>query len=351
MSINNINKLICSLWNKIKYTLIFFRNICIQKIYKIKQSNKKNRYILFIVAVIFIIFYLFIFRAPENFPVGEMIEIKEGMPLAEISGYLKDLSVIRSELLFEAFVTILASDTGALHGEYFFNKRLSSFSVAKRITKGVFGLELVRVTVPEGSTIYDIMNIFEQKFSKFDSELFLKNTASKEGYLFPDTYLFLPNVKENQITKEMEKTFEQKVSELSEEINGFGKSLQDVIIMASILEKEARTTESRRIIAGILWKRIEIGMPLQVDAVFPYINGKNTYTLTLDDLKIDSPYNTYKYKGLPIGPIANPGIDSIKAAITPIESSYLYYLSDKEGNMYYAENFEEHKKNKRLYIK
>ena len=91
-------------------------------------------------------------------------------------------------------------------------------------------------------------------------------------------------------------------------------------------------------------------MPLQVDAVFPYINGKNTYTLTLDDLKIDSPYNTYKYKGLPVGPIANPGIEAIKAAVTPEESPYLYYLSDRNGNMYYAENFEEHKKNKRLYL-
>ncbi len=91
-------------------------------------------------------------------------------------------------------------------------------------------------------------------------------------------------------------------------------------------------------------------MPLQVDAVFPYINGKNTYTLTLKDLKIDSPYNTYKYKGLPVGPISNPGLDSIVAAMNPEGSENLYYLSDRAGNMYYAEDFDAHRKNKRLYL-
>ncbi len=337
---NNTNELASNLRDKIVRTVNNFKN----------TYDKKNRSIFFIVGGVFVVSYLFIFRAPVDFPVAKMIEIEEGMTLVEISGHLKDLKVVRSELLFESFVTLLAGDAGALHGEYFFNKRLSSFGVAQKVTKGEFGLESVRVTVPEGSTVYDIARIFEEKFSKFDSASFLKDARDKEGYLFPDTYLFLPNVKEDQVVKEMQETFERKVSELTEEVSVFGKSIQDVIIMASILEKEARTTESRRIIAGILWKRIEIDMPLQVDAVFPYINGKNTYTLTLEDLKVDSPYNTYKYKGLPIGPIANPGLDSIKSAITPIKSSYLYYLSDREGNMYYAENFEKHKKNKRLYI-
>ena len=120
--------------------------------------------------------------------------------------------------------------------------------------------------------------------------------------------------------------------------------------MASLLEKEARTTESRRIIAGILWKRLEIGMLLQVDAVFGYIINKGSLQLTLEDLSIDSPYNTYRYKGLPIGPIANPGLDSLQAATMPILTDYLFYLSDKEGTMHYSETFEEHKRKKRLYL-
>jgi len=120
--------------------------------------------------------------------------------------------------------------------------------------------------------------------------------------------------------------------------------------MASIIEAEARTTESRRIISGILWKRISLGMPLQVDSTFVYINGKNTYELTSDDLKIDSPYNTYVYKGLPPTPIGNPGLDAILAALYPKTSKYLYFLSSKSGDMYYATTFEQHKRNKELYL-
>lgn len=97
-------------------------------------------------------------------------------------------------------------------------------------------------------------------------------------------------------------------------------------------------------------ERIEINMPLQVDAVFPYIIGKNTYQLSLEDLKVDSPYNTYTNKGLPIGPIANPSLWSLLAAVTPVSSDYLFYLSDDYGNMHYAVDFEQHKNNKRLYL-
>jgi UPF0755 protein len=120
--------------------------------------------------------------------------------------------------------------------------------------------------------------------------------------------------------------------------------------MASIIEKEARTMEARQIIAGILWKRISIGMPLQVDVSFKYINGKVTEDLTLADLKIDSPYNSYLYKGLPPTPIANPGLDSIKATIKPIKTDYLYFLSDKNGGMHYAKDYAEHLHNKELYL-
>lgn len=121
--------------------------------------------------------------------------------------------------------------------------------------------------------------------------------------------------------------------------------------MASLLEEEARTTETRKMVSGILWKRLSAGMPLQVDAVFPYIIGKNTFEITLKDLEFDSPYNTYKYKGLPPGPISNPGKDSILAAIYPTKSDYWFYLSDKNGLMHYAITFDEHKINKAKYLK
>jgi UPF0755 protein len=131
----------------------------------------------------------------------------------------------------------------------------------------------------------------------------------------------------------------------------FGKPEGDIIKMASIVEEEGRTMETREIIAGILWKRISIKMPLQVDSSFKYINGKTTATLTTEDLKIDSPYNSYTNRGLPPTPISNPGLAAIRATINPIKTPYLYFLSDKNGNMHYAITFEEHVENKLKYLK
>jgi UPF0755 protein len=146
--------------------------------------------------------------------------------------------------------------------------------------------------------------------------------------------------------------FNKRIVVISDEIELFKHPVNDVVRMASILEEEARTTTSRRIIAGILWKRISIGMALQVDAAFQYVNGKrDSADLTLDDLKIDSPYNTYVYRGFPPTAITNPGLDSLFSAVTPIKTSYLYYLSDKKGEMHYARTFEEHVANKNKYLR
>jgi len=117
-------------------------------------------------------------------------------------------------------------------------------------------------------------------------------------------------------------------NELDEEGNLImGHTLEEIIIMASLIEGEAHTQEDREIISGILWKRLKLGLPLQVDASFAYVNGKTTKELTTDDLKIDSPFNTYLYKGLPPTPISNPGLESIKAAIHPLATPYLYFLN------------------------
>ena len=121
--------------------------------------------------------------------------------------------------------------------------------------------------------------------------------------------------------------------------------------MASLIEKEASGEKDRNIVSGILWKRIEKGIPLQVDAPFLYILGKESSELTKSDLSINSPFNTYKYKGLTPSPIGNPGLDSIKAAINPEDSPYLYYLHDAEGNIHYARTYSEHQKNIRTYLK
>lgn len=130
-----------------------------------------------------------------------------------------------------------------------------------------------------------------------------------------------------------------------------GSTSPEIIIMASLLEKEAKTEQDRKIISGILWKRLDVGMPLQVDASLNYINGKTSAEMTQKDLNQDSPYNTYKYKGLPLTPICNPGLDAISVALNPISSPYWYYLSDKNGIIHFAKTFEEHKENKFKYLR
>ena len=121
--------------------------------------------------------------------------------------------------------------------------------------------------------------------------------------------------------------------------------------MASILEKEVPKTEDRKIVAGILWKRIKIGIPLQVDAVFPYITQRKNKIITRDDLKIDSPYNTYLNKGLPPGPISNPSLDAIISAVSPKETKYLFYISDKKGVTRFASTLEKHNNNINKYLR
>lgn len=315
-------------------------------------SNNKRKTIMLIVAlfVMLISFYAVIFRAPADFPIGETITIEEGSTLSDIAETLKEQDVVRSSLWLRNIVIILNGEDGALSGDYFLEYQENVFSMARRIAKGDFDLSLVKVIVPEGATLDEMAQIFEKKFESFDREKFLNLVDGNEGYLFPDTYHFLPNVEAREVARVLSNTFVEKLMEVDKDIREFGKPIDEIINMASILEKEARTTQTRRTIAGILWKRLEIGMPLQVDAVFTYANGKNSFTLTTEDLREDHPYNTYTNKGLPPTPISNPGLDSIRAAVNPIESDYLYFLSDKSGNMHYSVTFEEHVRKKRIYL-
>ena len=318
---------------------------------KCRPNIKRNVFVFLpIVFVIAIFFFFYSINAPQDFPTGRIINIEQGATLTEISQTLSERSVINSPLFFKLSVRYIEKDSMAIAGDYFFDKPFSVFDIAKKITQGEYGLIPTKVMILEGSTILEMAGVFEEKFSEFDKERFLELATTSEGYLFPDTYSFLLNTKEDQILKELNDNFYKKITLIKKEIDASGHSLEEIIIMASIIEKEAWKEKDRKLISGVLWNRIDIGMPLQVDATFLYINGKNTYNLTYDDLDIDSPYNTYKYKGLPAGPICNPSLSSLKAAATPEESDYLFYLADREGNTYYAFNFEEHKKNKWLYM-
>ena len=314
------------------------------------QTRPRVFWVVILFAVLSWSAYWVVTAPPRQFPKGETITISDGATLKDISALLKGRSVISSRLLFEAIVIVRAGEKGVLSGDYYLPRKQNVFGTARRLVRGEFMLTHVKILIPEGYTVREIAAAYSKQFPRFDEDVFLRLAHGEEGYLFPDTYRFLPNAEAPEIYKAMRDNFENKIEMIQGDMVAFGKPYRDIISMASILEREARTTETRRMIAGILWKRLSIDMPLQVDAVFPYISGKNTYELTLEDLQIDSPYNTYKYKGLPPGPIANPGLDAILAAVHPKESPYLYYLSDKDGVMHYAKTHAEHVANKARYL-
>ncbi len=300
----------------------------------------------------FLIFSL-IFSAPDPFPTDKNIVIKRGTGSVGIASLLKEEGMIRSSNAFLFLLRLTGKQGELTAGEYVFKKPESLFSVMGRITTGDYGLSRIKVTFPEGTSVKQMSAILAESLPNFDAGAFVALAAVDEGFLFPETYIFFENAEPAQVIQRAKDTFNEKIVPLQTDIKKFGKTLRDVVIMASIVEEEARTMESRRMIAGILWKRISINMPLQVDAAFQYVNGKRkSEDLTARDLKdATSPYNTYVFRGLPPGPITNPGLVTIRATITPIKSDYLYYISDKKGEMHYAKTFDEHKLNIAKYLR
>lgn len=294
--------------------------------------------------------YALVFAPPASFKTPVVIIVEDGQPLAAVAGTFKEERAVRSPFLFMAVVVALKGERGAVAGGYYFAHPQNVFKVAARVAFGDYERTPVKVTFPEGATTREMAAILARRLGSFDTAEFLALTEGKEGYLFPDTYYFLPGESPRTVVLSLEENFFRKIGTLQEEMTVFGKPLADVITMASLVEEEARTMESRQVIAGILWKRLEEGVRLQVDAVFPYIIGKNTFEVTRADLAFDSPYNTYVRAGLPIGPISNPGLGSIRAAITPIRTPYWYYLSDMQGRLHWSRTYEEHLKKKSRYL-
>ncbi|PIP75593.1 hypothetical protein COW86_02945 [Candidatus Kuenenbacteria bacterium CG22_combo_CG10-13_8_21_14_all_39_9] len=194
-------------------------------------------------------------------------------------------------------------------------------------------------------------NKFNFDISSYDFFSDKPAMANLEGYMFPDTYRFFAYATIDDIVRKMLNNFDKKLTlQLRQDIQAQGKTIFDIITMASIIEREVMTDNDRAIVSGIFWKRFEAGVPLQADSTINYITGKKTPALSAEDLKINSFYNTYLYGDLPPGPISNPGLASIKAAIYPAASDYWYFLTDSQSNVHYGRDFEEHKANKEKYL-
>ena len=323
-------------------------------------------FLIVLFAGIFIFQGFYSAKDPQEGAEEKIFLIERGQSLFEVSENLQREGLVKGRTLFNLYVFLKGWRLKLKAGNYELSSSMNIAEIAKKITSGDIVKE--KITIIEGWNLRDIGAYFEQKGIATAEELFelapkdfseefgfltdKPKNASLEGYLFPDTYEISPGIALKEIINIMLANFNKKLTpELREEITKQNKSIFEIVTMASLLEKEVRTDADKELVAGILWKRLEGKIPLQVDATITYLTGKKTTKILKEETKIDSPYNTYKYLGLPVGPIANPGLASIKAALYPKSSDFWYYLSTPEGETVFSKTLSEHNINRNKYLR
>ncbi len=308
--------------------------------------------------------------ADTSDPVREVIQIPEGASAESIAELLEEKGLIRSAWAFKLYAKGRDLHTHLQAGSFVLMPSMSVPELLEALTGG--GSGEVTVTIPEGYTVSNIDALIAEKGlaepgeiercareCKFEGIGFLPSSAELarrggrlEGYLYPDTY-FVSNAgfTAEAFLERLLKTFESRVMEdLDADIKASKRSLHEIVTMASLVEEETRTEEERPVVSGILWKRFDAGMGLDVDAAVRYIINKPTAAITRADLDTDSPYNLRKYRGLPPGPIASPSLSSIRATLKPEQTTYWYYLHGTDGRIRYAETNEQHNANRAKYL-
>jgi UPF0755 protein len=329
-----------------------------------KKSNFKFYLKLFILidlliigAVLIAALSLFQLNKPAaDFPENEPIVIAPGTPVRTITEELKAKGVVRSEQLLYYILVFLHNPADLKASTYVFDTPLTALDIAKKLTEGDFDTDLVRFTHIEGERVEILTQRAEIFFPNFNAEQFTQNALPMEGRLFPETYFVPPTYDDTELLKLLIDTYEEKVEPLRKEIDESLLTEQEVIILASILEREANSPESMSMVSGILQNRLAIDMPLQADATIEYVLENPLGELPAGQLaselrELDSPYNSYLNLGLPPTPIGNPGLDAIVAAINPTPSDYFYYITGDDGEFYYAETYNQHLQNIALYLR
>ncbi len=320
----------------------------------------KNKVFILITIITVIGSSLYLYYREGTLPINKndkttkIFIIQKGENLTSVAKNLYKAELIRNKLIFYLVIKQLGFEKKIQAGDFRLSPSMNASQIAETLTHGTLD---VWVTIIEGLRKEEIAQIFSKELNIPENE-FIKN--AHEGYLFPDTYLIPRQATAegviNLLTNNFNKKYNQK---LKRKARLKGLTDLQVITLASLVEKEAKFNQDRKKVASIILKRIRNDWPLQIDATVQYTLGyqPNEKTwwkqkLTVDDLKIDSLYNTYKYKGLPPGPIANPGLSSIKAVVKANENTpYWYYLSDKSGQMHYSKNLEEHNANIKKYLR
>jgi len=291
----------------------------------------------FLILVVLLVLLLWQICLPKNpFSVKEVFfHVEKGQGSKAIALNLENQGLIWWGPLFQAYVLVIGASGDLQAGTYQFSPSMNILTIAGKFTSG--DIAKARITIPEGFTSKQIHEKLKN-VTRSDPVTLEKY----EGYLFPDTYEILYGLELEKIIKIMTDNFNKKTATL--------KITPEVVIMASLLEKEVQTKEDKEIVSGIFWKRIKSGKPLESCATIAYIKGVSQWRYSYEDTRIESPYNTYLNLGLPSGPIGNPGLESIEAAIYPQDSDYWYYLSTPEGETIFSKTLEEHNYAKSKYL-
>ncbi|GBD13162.1 Endolytic murein transglycosylase [bacterium HR24] len=313
--------------------------------------------------------------APARAQRGILLDVREGESVTDIAERLQARGIIASSLQLRTLVALLGYEGLIQAGTYEFSAGSSALEVAQRLRHGRFATVVVRVI--EGWSLAEIARAVEQAgaANALDFELaavagpyrsefqFLEDLppdSSLEGYLFPATYIFPRSVTPEEMVRAMLTKMDQVFTqEMRQEAMSRGLTMHDVLTLASIVEREVASPPERPIVAQVFLRRLRIGMPLEADPTVQYALAQNPLNverygfwkapLTAQDLQVDSPYNTYRRRGLPPGPIASPGLDSIMAVIRPADTNYLYFVAKGDGTHAFAETLAEHLRNVAIY--
>jgi len=299
--------------------------------------------------------------------------VNKGETINQVAADLKKQALIKSAWLFRYFIYL--KQANIIAGQYLLNPAMTTARITEILTSGQALSDEKSITIIEGWRLDDINSylknndiLTDDKFKElteaklgywrfsFAKPGFLSDapdSADLEGYLFPDTYRIFAGATGDEIIARLLDNFNKKLSAvMRQEIEKNNRSIFETVVMASIIEKEARTPTDMKIVAGIFWDRIKNKIPLQSDATLSYILDDNQPSHSLVETKIDSPYNTYKYLGLPPGPICNPGLNAIMATIYPQYTDYNYFLTRSDnGQTVFSKTLEEHNLNKVKYLK
>ncbi|WP_350344509.1 endolytic transglycosylase MltG [Proteinivorax tanatarense] len=360
-----------NIWDKLKKTKDYLSPTVLKKKFKSSLHNwSKKKTVITILSTI-VLFFLIGGLAILNLtaPPGDgnqviHVEVPLGTSTQEIAQMLKKEGVIKNKNLFLAYAHLNNLNGSFQAGDYTLTDGLSYEELGELLTEGRVARETVRFTIPEGFTVEQIaIRLEEQGLAERDKFLQLvqdgefeydfierledvQHDYRLEGYLFPNTYEVYPDITEWQLIDMMLSSFDEVLTESKiDQMEELDLTVHEAVTLASLIEREAKHDSEKTKIASVIYNRLEKGMLLQIDATVLYAIGHRE-RVTYEDLEVDSPYNTYKYKGIPPTPIASPGKASIDAVLQPKDTNYLYYVADREtGYHHFAQTYEEHQEN------